>query len=56
MLAAADLKPGERKVISEGAEGPVVEVIRRSTSDVVVPVAAPDEAVDVAEDTTIGDE
>jgi small subunit ribosomal protein S2 len=26
-----DLKPGERKVISDGKEGPVVEVIRRST-------------------------
>jgi small subunit ribosomal protein S2 len=28
---AADLKPGERKVISDGASGPVVEIIRRST-------------------------
>jgi small subunit ribosomal protein S2 len=26
---AADLKPGERKVISDGVKGPVVEVIRR---------------------------
>ncbi|MFZ0243994.1 MAG: 30S ribosomal protein S2 [Desulfobacterales bacterium] len=29
--AAADLKPGERKVISDGSEGPVVEIIRRAT-------------------------
>ncbi len=27
--ASADLKPGERKVISDGTQGPVVEVIRR---------------------------
>ncbi len=32
--ASADLKPGERKVISEGAQKPVVEIIRRSTTDV----------------------
>jgi len=29
--AGADLKPGERKVISDGSEGPVVEIIRRAT-------------------------
>ncbi len=29
--ASADLKPGERKVISDGTEGPVVEIIRRAT-------------------------
>ncbi len=28
--AASDLKPGERKVISDGTDGPVVELIRRS--------------------------
>ena len=33
LSAAADLKPGERKVISEGGQGPVVEIIRRSTAD-----------------------
>jgi small subunit ribosomal protein S2 len=42
--AAADLKPGERKVISEGVTGPVVEVIRRSATDTAVPDAAADEA------------
>ena len=31
--AAADLKPGERKVISDGTKGPVVEIIRRSSAD-----------------------
>jgi len=29
--ASADLKPGERKVISEGMDGPVVEIIKRTT-------------------------
>ena len=29
-VASADLKPGERKVISDGSQGPVVEIIRRS--------------------------
>jgi small subunit ribosomal protein S2 len=32
LSVAADLKPGERKVISEGGQGPIVEVIRRSTA------------------------
>lgn len=30
--ATADLKPGERKIISDGSEGPVVELIRRGAS------------------------
>ncbi len=33
--ASAELKPGERKVISDGTKGPVVEIIKRSTSDQV---------------------
>jgi len=28
----AELKPGERKIISDGLEGPVVEIIKRKTS------------------------
>ena len=31
--ASAELKPGERKVISDGAEGPVVEIIRRAATE-----------------------
>ncbi len=31
--ASADMKPGERKVISKGSDGPVVEIIKRATSD-----------------------
>jgi small subunit ribosomal protein S2 len=30
-VASAELKPGERKVISDGTEGPVVEIIKRSS-------------------------
>ena len=31
--AATELQPGERKVISDGTEGPVVEIIRRSATE-----------------------
>jgi len=30
---SAELKPGERRVISDGSEGPIVEIIKRSTTD-----------------------
>jgi small subunit ribosomal protein S2 len=30
--AGKDLKPGERKIVSNGSEGPVVEIIKRSTA------------------------
>jgi small subunit ribosomal protein S2 len=30
--AAAELKPGERKVISDGTDGPVVEIIRKGAA------------------------
>jgi small subunit ribosomal protein S2 len=30
---SAELKPGERKVISDGTQGPVVEIIKRSTRE-----------------------
>ena len=47
--ASADLAEGERKVISDGSEGPVVEIIKRSAaesaeSDAVDDVAAEDAA------------
>jgi small subunit ribosomal protein S2 len=29
--AGADLKPGERRVISDGSDGPIVEIIKRAT-------------------------
>ena len=31
--AAASLKPGERKVISDGSDGPIVEIIRKTGDD-----------------------
>ncbi len=41
--ASADLKPGERKVISDDGKGPVVEVIKRSAS---VPADPPPESAE----------
>lgn len=32
VTAAADMKPGERKVISDGSKGPVVEIIKRASA------------------------
>jgi small subunit ribosomal protein S2 len=54
LSVAADLKPGERKVISEGGQGPVVEVIRRSTADAAL--AAAGEPSDPGDIRTIGEE
>ncbi|MGD8664148.1 MAG: hypothetical protein PVH37_29745, partial [Desulfobacterales bacterium] len=39
---SAELKPGERKIIADGTEGPVVEIIKRSGT-------GPTEVVDVPE-------
>jgi small subunit ribosomal protein S2 len=33
VAAGVDLKPGERRVISNGSEGPIVEIIKRSSVD-----------------------
>lgn len=54
--ATDDLKPGERKVISDGTEGPVVEIIRRSTKEDIpsepeTETVAVEEAAVKAEDT-----
>ena len=47
-----DLKPGERKVISDGSEGPVVEIIRRSATPVAEEAAGSQTAATIqAEDT-----
>jgi small subunit ribosomal protein S2 len=32
-ISGAELKPGERKIISDGTEGPVVEIIKRSAGE-----------------------
>ena len=55
LSAAVDLKPGERKVISEGGQGPVVEVIRRSAAAEAVPAAGADPS-DRGDAQTTGDE
>jgi small subunit ribosomal protein S2 len=41
--ASAELKPGERKVLSDGTEGPVVEIIKRGT---VQSISDTDEDID----------
>ena len=43
---SAELKPGERKIISDGTEGPVVEIIKRSG---VEPIEVVDDPEAVAE-------
>jgi small subunit ribosomal protein S2 len=40
VAASAELSEGERKVISDGTEGPVVEIIKRSAAEPDVPAAA----------------
>jgi small subunit ribosomal protein S2 len=55
-VAAAELKPGERKVISDGSVGPVVEIIRRSTADAAVAATASDSAGDAGAHAATGDE
>ena len=52
LSVAMDLKPGERKVISDGASGPVVEIIRRSTTE--VDAAASAESAEGSEHETTG--
>ena len=46
--ASAELKPGERMVISDGTEGPVVEIIKRTTP---APDEVEDEESETSEDT-----
>jgi small subunit ribosomal protein S2 len=45
VVVSAELKPGERKIISDGSAGPVVEIIKRSTEEApksVEPAESPD--------------
>jgi small subunit ribosomal protein S2 len=39
-VVSAELASGERKVISDGSDGPVVEIIKRSVAETAQPVAA----------------
>ena len=51
-VVSAELQPGERKVISDGTEGPVVEIIKRSadaTPEGGAPAAASNDAIEVQE-------
>jgi small subunit ribosomal protein S2 len=44
--AASQLKPGERKVISDGSKGPIVEIIRKTGDEEAAPQASGDNAAD----------
>ena len=44
---SSELKPGERKVISDGSQGPVVEIIKRSGTESTEAVDVPEAAVEV---------
>ena len=43
---STELKPGERKIISDGTEGPVVEIIKRSGAEPTEVVDVPEAAAD----------
>ena len=51
---SAELASGERKVISDGSDGPVVEIIKRSVVETPVPVAAdaPQAGTEATDDNT----
>jgi small subunit ribosomal protein S2 len=55
--ASAELKPGERKVISDGTEGPVVEIIRKSSGEdsTIEDEIEFDQAEDTAEEEKAGE-
>ncbi len=51
--ASAELKPGERKIVSDGSEGPVVEIIKRTTPETEQDPAVPEDSESqTAEETT----
>ena len=52
--AAAELKPGERKIISDGTDGPVVEIIRKSGKE-AAPLEAEAEAAATEEISDVED-
>ncbi|MBU0986406.1 MAG: 30S ribosomal protein S2 [Proteobacteria bacterium] len=45
-VAGAELKPGERKVIANGSDGPIVEIVRRSAPVVTEKYLAPEDVAD----------
>ncbi|MDJ0989513.1 MAG: 30S ribosomal protein S2 [Desulfobacterales bacterium] len=52
---SADLKPGERKVISDGTQGPVVEIIRRATPEADEAPAEAEAAVEATDSEQTGE-
>ncbi len=57
-VASAEMKPGERKVISDGSEGPVVEIIKRTKpeTDSERSFSGPEETEKTTEADSSGDE
>ncbi|MBT8341292.1 MAG: 30S ribosomal protein S2 [Desulfatitalea sp.] len=49
--ASADLKPGERKVISDGSKGPIVEIIRKTEEEGAPAEGAEEENATVSTET-----
>jgi small subunit ribosomal protein S2 len=46
---AFELQPGERKIISDGSNGPVIEIIRKSTSEEIEEEIEEDDLDDISE-------
>ncbi len=53
-VSAAELKPGERKVISDGTDGPVIEIIKRATGQ--PPLESEEDAAEGPGETQVLDE
>ncbi len=47
--ASSEMKPGERKVISDGADGPIIEIVKRNPADVEAETETETDAVVNAE-------
>ena len=57
VVVSAELKPGERKIISDGSAGPVVEIIKRSTEEAPKSVepAESSDGVEAASEVNVAD-
>ncbi|MEW6671464.1 MAG: 30S ribosomal protein S2 [Thermodesulfobacteriota bacterium] len=54
-VVSAEMKPGERKIISDGTKGPVVEIIKRSTQGTVDPFEYDQDETDETDDERVGE-
>ena len=51
-----DMQPGERKVISDGTDGPVVEIIKRSVDPADEPTEVTEPVAEASSDATATDD